>query len=354
MSFLDRLGLSVPLIQAPMAGVSTPRMAADVSNAGALGSIGIGATDARGARAMIEELRSRTDRPFNVNLFVHPIPKIDSAREAAWLESLAPVFAQFGAETPKTLQIIYKSFGNDPEMLAMLLETAPPVVSFHFGLPSAEVIAILQGRGIVLLATATSVAEARAIQAAGIDAVVAQGLEAGGHRGAFDPAAPDEGLSTIALTRLLVRESSLPVIAAGGIMDGAGIAAVLALGAVAAQLGTAFIACPESAADDAYRAALRGSGAYHTILTSLISGRPARVLANHFTALEKTLANRVPPEYPIAYDAGKALNAAAKERGDYGFGAHWAGQGAPLSRAMPAALLVETLRAELRECWGEH
>lgn len=354
MSFLDRLGLSVPLIQAPMAGVSTPRMAADVSNAGALGSIGIGATDARGARAMIEELRSRTDRPFNVNLFVHPTPKIDSAREAAWLESLAPVFAQFGAETPKTLQIIYKSFGNDPEMLAMLLEIAPPVVSFHFGLPSAEIITILQERGIVLLATATSVAEAHAIQAAGIDAVVAQGLEAGGHRGAFDPAAPDDGLSTIALTRLLVRESNLPVIAAGGIMDGAGIAAVLALGAVAAQLGTAFIACPESAADDAYRAALGGSGAYHTILTSLISGRPARVLANHFTALEETLANRVPPEYPIAYDAGKALNAAAKVRGDYGFGAHWAGQGAPLSRAMPAALLVETLRAELRECWGEH
>ena len=126
MSFLDRLGLSVPLIQAPMAGVSTPRMAADVSNAGALGSIGIGATDARGARAMIEELRSRTDRPFSVKLFVHPAPRIDSAREAAWLESLAPVFAQFGAETPRTLQITYKSFGNDPEMLAMLLETAPP------------------------------------------------------------------------------------------------------------------------------------------------------------------------------------------------------------------------------------
>lgn len=303
---------------------------------------------------MIEELRSRTARPFSVNLFVHPIPKIDSAREAAWLESLAPVFAQFGTEPPKTLQIIYKSFVDDPEMLAMLLETAPPVVSFHFGLPSAEVVAFLQRRGIVLLATATSVAEARAIQAAGIDAVVAQGLEAGGHRGAFDPAAPDDGLSTIALTSLLVRESNLPVIAAGGIMDGAGIAAVLALGAVAAQLGTAFISCPESAADDAYRAALRGSGAYHTILTSLISGRPARALANQFTALEKILANRVPPEYPIAYYAGKALNAAAKARGNNGFGAHWAGQGAPLSRAMSAAQLVETLRAELRECWGEH
>ena len=149
------------------------------------------------------------------------------------------------------------------------------------------------------------------------------------------------------LTRLLARETRLPVIAAGGIMDGAGIAAVLALGAAAAQLGTAFIACPESSADEGYRKALAGPGAYHTQLTSLISGRPARALANRFTALSEMLAGHCPPDYPIAYDAGKALNAAAKAKGEFGFGAQWAGQGAPLARTMPAAELVTTLAEEL-------
>jgi len=350
MSFVDRLGLTVPLIQAPMAGVSTPTLAAIVSNAGALGSIGVGATDAAGARAMIAQVRARTDRAFNVNLFVHRSAKADQARETAWLEWLAPVFAEFGAEPPTALRTIYKSFADDPDMLAMLVDVAPPVVSFHFGLPSGAVIAALRGRGICLMATATSVEEARAIAAAGIDVIVAQGIEAGGHRGMFDPTAPDDALGTMALTRLLVRESDLPVIAAGGIMDGAGIAAVLDLGAAAAQLGTAFVACPESAADDAYRAALTGPGGYHTILTTLISGRPARALANRFTALAAIAGDRVPPDYPIAYDAGKALHTAGRGRGEQGFGAHWAGQGAPLARAMPAARLVETLRAEFQRC----
>jgi nitronate monooxygenase len=344
---VERLGLSVPLVQAPMAGVSTPAMAAAVSNAGALGSIGVGATDAAGARAMIAAVRDGTDRAFNVNLFVHGPARPDPVREADWLAWLAPVFAEFGAEPPAALRTIYQSFAEDAQMLAMLLEVAPPVVSLHFGLPSAEAIAALRSRGVLLLATATSLAEARAIEAAGVDAVVAQGIEAGGHRGLFDPAAPDDALGTLALTRLLVRETRLPVIAAGGIMDGAGIAAALKLGAVAAQLGTAFIACPESAADAGYRAALTGPGAYHTVVTSLISGRPARAIANRFTTLAESIGDRRPPEYPIAYDAGKALNAAAKARGEYGFGAQWAGQGAPLARAMPAAALVEVLRAEL-------
>lgn len=346
MSFLDRLNLSFPLVQAPMAGVSTPALAAAVSNAGALGSIGVGATDADGARTMIAALRAATDGAFNVNLFVHAEARPDAERESAWLAWLAPLFAEFGAEPPVALHTIYTSFANDPDMLAMLLETAPPVVSFHFGLPPADAIAALRGRGILLLATATSLAEARAIEAAGIDAIVAQGIEAGGHRGIFDPAAPDDALGTLALTRLLARETRLPVIAAGGIMDGAGIAAALDLGAVAAQLGTAFVACPESAADDAYRAALAGPGAFHTVLTPLISGRPARALANRFTALANSVGDRRPPDYPIAYDAGKALHAAARAHGEHGFGAQWAGQGAPLARAMPAARLVETLRAE--------
>ena len=349
-SLIDRLGLSVPLVQAPMAGVSTPILAAAVAEQGALGSIAVGATDAAGARAMIEETRARTNRAFNVNLFVHARAAADPAKDAAWLDWLAPVFTEFQAKPPTALRTIYKSFADDPDMLATLLELAPPVVSFHFGVPSTEIITALRGRGIVLMATATSLDEARAIEAAGIDAIVAQGIEAGGHRGVFDPVAPDDSLGTAALTRLLVLKTKLPVIAAGGIMDGAGIASALDLGAVAAQLGTAFIACPESAADEAYRAALMGPGAYHTSLTSVISGRPARALANRFTGLAVAIGNRRPPDYPIAYDAGKALHSAAKAKGEYGFGAQWAGQGAPLARAMPAAKLVEVLQTELLSC----
>ncbi|PZU06920.1 nitronate monooxygenase [Sphingomonas sp.] len=350
MPLLERLALSLPLVQAPMAGVSTPEMAAAASNAGALGSIGVGATDAAGARAMIAAVRSATDRAFNVNLFVHATPRADPAREAAWIEGLAPTFAEFGAEPPKELRTIYRSFADDPDMLAMLLEVAPSVVSFHFGLPSPSVIAALRARGIVLLATATNPEEARAIEAAGIDAIVAQGIEAGGHRGMFDPAAPDDALGMMALTRLLVRQSRIPVIAAGGMMDGAGIAAALDLGAVAAQLGTAFVACQESAADERYKAALTGPGGHHTTFTASISGRPARALANRFTALAETLGGLAPPDYPIAYDAGKALHAAAKAKGEYGFGAQWAGQGAPLARAMPTGEMVRTLAAEWDAC----
>lgn len=346
---LNTLGLAHPIIQAPMAGVSTPALAAAVSNAGGLGSIGIGATDTTGARKMIEELRGLTARPFNVNVFVHGEAKADADKEAAWLAWLAPVFAQFGAEPPKELHTIYKSFAGNSELLALLIALKPAVVSLHFGLPPADAIQALKAAGIMLFATATSLEEARKIEAAGIDAIVAQGIEAGGHRGMFDPAAHDDCLGTFALTRLLVRQSRLPVIAAGGIMDGAGIAAALDLGAAAAQLGTAFIACPESSADAAYRTALTGPGGYHTRLTAFISGRPARALANRFTALQETAQGRLPPDYPIAYDAGKALNAAAKAKGEHGFGAQWAGQGAPLSRAMPAAELIATLVDEMAQ-----
>ena len=349
-SLIDRLGLSVPLVQAPMAGVSTPALAAAVASQGALGSIAVGATDAAVARVMIEETRAQTSRAFNVNLFVHAGAEADPAKEAAWLEWLAPVFAEFEAEPPTKLRTIYRSFADDPDMLALLLDVAPAVVSFHFGLPSAAVISALRARGIVLMATATNLEEAHAIERAGIDAIVAQGIEAGGHRGMFDPVAKDPGLGTVALTRLLVLNTRLPVIAAGGLMDGAGIASVLELGAVAAQLGTAFIACPESAADDAYRAALNGPGAYQTAMTSLVSGRPARSLPNRFVGLAAPLGDHLPPDYPIAYDVGKALHAAAKTRGEHGFGAQWAGQGAPLARSMPAADLVQALRTELQAC----
>jgi nitronate monooxygenase len=346
---IELLGLRVPVIQAPMAGVSTPALAAAVSNAGALGSIAVGAADVAETRLMIRETRRLTSGPFNVNLFCHRPPRRDPAREARWLSTLAPVFHAHGAAPPERLTEVYRTFVGDDAMLAMLLEERPRVVSFHFGVPAPAAIAALDDAGVVLLGSATSLDEARALEASGVDAVVAQGYEAGGHRGVVDPDAPDDCLGTLALTRLLAARCRVPVIAAGGIMDGAGVAACLALGAAAAQLGTAFIGCPESSADAAYRALLFSEAAAHTTMTRIISGRPARCLANRFTALAaQAIDEAEAPDYPLAYAAGKALAAAARAGGETRLGAHWAGQGAPLARALPAADLVAALEDERR------
>ena len=352
--FLHKLGIELPIFQAPMAGVSSPEMAAAVSNAGGLGSIAVGSVDAQSTREMIAAVRARTDRPFNVNVFCHRPAVTDEARETAWLARLEPEFARYGAKPPARLKEIYQSFLDDDAKLAVLVAERPAVVSFHFGLPPRDRIEALHAAGIVLLATATSCEEGRAIAAAGIDAVVAQGYEAGGHRGIFNPEGPDERLGTVALTRLLVKQLDIPVIAAGGIMDGAGIVASLALGAVAAQLGTAFVACAESIADAGYRAALLGPASEHTVMTRAISGRPARCLGNRFTNIGDSVEQTAIPDYPTAYDAGKALHAAAKQAGEFGYGAQWAGQGAPLARSVPAAELIAQLRGEMKQALAHY
>jgi nitronate monooxygenase len=350
-SLLRKLGIELPIIQAPMAGVSTPEMAAVVSEAGGLGSLATATVGAEVTQQMIAAVRARTDRPFQVNVFCHRPAIADAAREAAWLNRLRPDFARYGASPPDRLTEIYQSFLTDDAKLAVLLAERPAVVSFHFGLPARERIEALKSAGIVLLATATNLAEGKAAAVAGIDAVVAQGFEAGGHRGIFDPSAPDDQLGTTALTRLLVRKLDIPIIAAGGIMDGAGIAASLALGAIAAQLGTAFVACPESSADAGYRAAILGPAAEHTVMTCAISGRPARCLANRFTEFGATVEPDAIPDYPIAYGAAKSLHAAATAKGEFGYGAQWAGQSAPLARVAPAADLVATLRLEMDQAY---
>ena len=346
-SLMQRIGLDLPLIQAPMAGVSTPAMAAAVTNAGALGFLAVGAMQAQQAGEAIAATRALTGGPFGVNVFCHAPAQRDDAVEAAWLDYLAPEFARFGAAAPDTLREIYPTFLHDAAMQELLLRQRPAVVSFHFGLPEPGYISALHERGVLTFATATSLDEAARARAAGIDAIVAQGIEAGGHRGIFDVSAADEALPTLALVRTLVREQPLPVIAAGGIMDGAGIAAVLALGAQAAQLGTAFVTTDESAADAGYRQALLGMRPVRTTLTRAISGRPARGLSNRLTALGQAPDAPPNPDYPVAYDAGKALHAAARSQGEQGYAAHWAGQGAALARAMPAAALVQTLAGEL-------
>ncbi|QDU25526.1 Nitronate monooxygenase [Anatilimnocola aggregata] len=349
---LQKLRIRLPIIQAPMAGVSTPALAAAVCNAGGLGSLGIGSADVATARKMIAETRALTDRPFQVNLFCHERAVSDTAKEAAWLARFTPAFAQFGTQAPQQLRANYPSFVENEAMFELMRTERPPVISFHFGLPSEEWLAGLRNPGTVLLASATNLSEARAIANAGLDGVIAQGYEAGGHRGVFDPARGDDKLGVFALTRLIERQISLPVIAAGGIMDGAGIAAVLSLGASAAQLGTAFIACPESAASEDYRATLFSPVAEQTFVTRRLSGRDARALPNRLTELVAAASDDDVPAYPVAYDAAKQLIAAAKGAGVPGYGAYLAGQGAPLARAFPAAELLGILERELELALG--
>jgi nitronate monooxygenase len=341
------IAIDIPILQAPMAGVSTPALAAAVSDAGGLGALGLGASSVQAARDAIVETGARTRAPFNVNFFCHEPGPRDPETEQRWIEKARPLFAEYGAEPPTELHEIYASFRSHDGFLNLLLDLRPAVVSFHFGLPRPEQIKAMHAAGLVMIASATSLAEARAIEAAGLHGVVGQGWEAGGHRGIFDPDANDDRLSTDELTRRLLRETRLPVIAAGGIMDGRDIRRVLDMGAVAAQLGTAFVACPETSSDAAYRARLLSAD--ETVMTPVISGRPARCLSNRFTAWGAGMQAHDVAAYPYAYDLGKALNAAAKAKGETGFGAQWAGMQAARARTLPADDLMRQLIREMDE-----
>lgn len=334
MNLIDQLGLRVPVIQAPMAGSSTPALAAAVSNAGGLGCLGLGAMDPAAAAQAMAETAALTRRSFGVNLFCHRPQPRDTEAERLWLTRLAPHFRRVGAEPPADLSDIYPSFLDNDAMLAAVVAARPGLISFHFGLPRVQQIIALRGTGALLAATATSPDEGRAIRDAGLDAIIAQGWQAGGHRGIFDPSGPDARLPTLDLVAALL-PLDLPIIAAGGIMDAADTRAALAAGASAVQCGTAFLLAPETATPPAHRAALsRGD----TRMTSAISGRPARCCTNLFTAIP----DDGTPGYPVTYDAGKALNAAALAAGETGYGAHWAGTGCARAVAQPAA---ETLAA---------
>lgn len=334
MTLSKRLKLRVPVIQAPMAGTSTPALAAAVSNAGGLGCLGLGAMDAAGAAQAMAETAALTDGPYGVNLFCHAARTPDRAAEAAWLARLSPHFQAFGAAPPRRLRDIYPSFRDNPAMLSAVIAARPALVGFHFGLPRPEQIAALRATGAVLVATATSPAEGAVIRDAGLDAIVAQGWQAGGHRGIFDPSAPDARMTTLDLVAALL-PLGLPVIAAGAIMDREDAHKAFTAGAALVQCGTAFLLAPEAATPPAHRAAL---SAGETVMTAAISGRPARCCVNRFSAIP----DDATPGYPATYDAGKALNAAALAAGETGYGAHWAGTGCARAVARPAA---ETLRA---------
>lgn len=346
---LSTLDIRHPIIQAPMAGVSTPALAAAVSEAGGLGSVALGTSTVQQARAAIAAVRDKTSRPFNVNVFAHRPAQADPAREAAWLDWLRPHFARFGAEPPAGLSEIYRSFLDDQPMFDLLLELRPAVVSFHFGLPPQDRIDALKAAGIVLFTTATSLDEAMQIEAAGIDAIVAQGIEAGGHRGIFDPSAPDPALPTFELLEQLRGKVSLPLIAAGGIMDGRHIRTAFYHGAGAVQMGSAFIACPESMAPPHHRALIAQGGELQTELSAVISGRPARGIVNKLFSEVGAPGHPPLPDYPIAYDAAKALHAAASAKGSQDYSVNWGGTHFAQARAMPAGALVALLAQEIND-----
>lgn len=349
MTLLDDLNIRYPIIQAPMAGVSTPALAAAVSVAGALGSLGLGASSVDDAQAQIHAVRDSTDRPFNVNFFCHALPRSNERERHAWRDHLTPYFREQGIEPPEDIENIYVPIDANQAMRDLVLCERPPVVSFHFGVPGHGFIQAIHDYGGHVLICVTSADEADCAVAAGADALVAQGAEAGGHRGNFD-ADNDAEMGLIPLIGDLLRCQELPVIAAGGLMNGQSIDAVLRLGASAAQLGTAFVGCPESGASTTYRDVLRSARA--TGITRCISGRPARGVVGPFQTRIGSGAPHV-PDYPLPYDAAKQLNAAAKVRGNHQFAPNWAGQGVTLLREKPAAELVSILVQELEASRAE-
>ncbi len=346
--FTELLGVRWPLIQAPMAGISTPALAAAVSEEGALGSIAISTISSEKSRELIHQTRALTTNPFNVNAFVHTPSLSDSKKEAQWLERLRPWFAEFGVEPPSELHTPYRSLMDDLEKQQVLLEEAPAVVSFHFGLPKIKFIQQLQSSGSRVIACVTTVPEALEAEAAGVDMIVAQGFEAGGHRGTFDPH-QDEQLGTLALIPQVVRAVDIPVIAAGGIASGGGIIAAMALGACGVQVGTAFVGCLESAASESYRKVLASDQALRTQVTRAISGRPARGILNRFIVETQGDELKI-PGYPQTYHAGKALAEAAGQYGSTEFLGMWAGQAAGLADSgLPAGAVVKRLVQEAQE-----
>lgn len=340
-SLLAQLGIALPIIQAPMTGSDTAPLAAAVSQAGGLGMLGCGARSPAAMREAAGAVRAATDRPFGINLFVLDTPAPDAAAVQAALERLAPLYARFHLPLRPPAQWC-QDFAAQFETL---LELRPLVASFTFGLLAAAQVERLHRAGCRVIGTATTAAEALAWQSAGADAVVASGAEGGGHRGTFLGDWEASQIGTMALVPACVDALAIPVIAAGGIMDGRGIAAALALGAQAVQMGTAFLGCPESALVPAWREALARADGGDTRLTRVFSGRWARGIVN--TAMRALQADEAAlPAYPVQNALMGPVRRAAAAAGDGEHMALWAGQGVGAARALPAAELVRTLADE--------
>lgn len=337
------LGIELPLIQAPMAGSQGSAMAIAVSNAGALGSLPCAMLGPEALHAELTAIKAQTQRPYNVNFFCHTAPVPDAARESQWRQALAPYYAEFGID-PASIGTGPARRPFDEAACDLLDQFKPPVVSFHFGLPSERLLARARQHGARIISSATTLEEALWLQARGVDAVIAQGLEAGGHRGMFLTDDVSTQVGTFALVPQLVAALSVPVIAAGGIADANGVAAALALGAAGVQVGTAFMLCPESTLSQVHRAALHSEQARHTALTNLFSGRPARGIVNRMMR-ELGPVSALAPAFPLATGAIAPLRQAAEAAGSGDFSPLWSGQNASGCKAIPAAELTRLLAA---------
>jgi len=343
----DQLGIRLPIIQAPMPSASTPALVAAVSRAGALGSFGSNPSQPEAMVRDAEATRALTHAPFNMNLFVSKQPAaIDAAAQRAALDAVAGYYGEFGMPRPEPVRAPYA-----PDLEAQLRaieEIRPAVFTFHLGDLPRERVRRIQALGVKVGGSANCIAEARHLEALGVDFVVAQGAEAGGHRGSFLRDPYESMTGTIALVRMIASSVRCPVVAAGGIMDGAGIAAVLALGAQAAWLGTAFVPCPESGASEEHKQSILSSEEDATLVTEKFSGKPARAISNRFM---REMHERGAPHlaFPAQNAVTRPLRAASAKAGSPDFASLYAGQAAPLSRALPAAELVAALEAETLE-----
>jgi nitronate monooxygenase len=343
MNLQTLVGVELPIIQAPMAGVQDSALAVAVANAGGLGSLPCAMLSPDALRRELTAIRTQTARPVNVNFFCHVPPTPSAEREAAWRAILSPYYKEFGLET----STIPEGGGRAPfgfEAADVLSEFRPAVVSFHFGLPSAELLARVRAWGAKVFSSATTVEEALWLEARGVDAIIAQGVEAGGHRGMFLSEDLDTQISTLALVPQIVSAVKTPVIAAGGIADAKGVAAALALGAAGVQIGTAYLLCPEATTSAVHRAALKSEAARRTALTNVFSGRPARGIVNRVMR-EVGPMSAAAPAFPLAAFALAPLRAKAESLGSGDFSPMWAGQNASGCKEIPAGELTRELAA---------
>ena len=341
---LDLLDIELPIIQAPMATFGTPEMAIGAAQAGGLGSLACGSLNADQIRGAIAAIRKATSRPLNVNFFCHTPPPADAGREAAWRARLAPYYREMDLDPDASVPgAAWLPF--DEAACALMEDLKPEVVSFHYGLPGETLLARVKATGAKVMSSATTVAEARWLEARGCDAVIAMGVEAGGHRGNFLSQDMARQVGTFALVPQVADAVRVPVIAAGGVADGRGIAAALALGASAVQIGTAYLFCPEAKVSAPHRAALAAATDEDTELTNLFTGRPARGIVNRLMHELGPLSPDV-PAFPQAAGALAPLKAKAEEAGSGDFSNLWSGQAARLAKALPAKDLTRLLADE--------
>lgn len=338
-------GIELPIIQAPMAGVQGSALAISVSNAGGLGSLPCALLSPASMCEELARIKSQTTRPYNVNFFCHTPPPPNPEREAKWRTALAPYYREFGLDLNATPTGPARAPFN-PEAAEILAEFKPAVVSFHFGLPSPDLLARIRSWGAKILSSATTIEEARWLESHGADAIIAQGLEAGGHRGIFLSEDLTKQVGTLALLPQILQSVKLPVIAAGGIVNAKTAAAAMSLGAVGVQIGTAYLLCPESSTSEVHRAALKSETAHHTALTNVFSGGPARSIMNRIMRELGPISTIAPP-FPLASAAIAPLRAKAESIGSDDFSPLWAGQNVSGCKEIPAAALTRELAARL-------